>query len=53
MLEKMRWLRRGQTLWLLFLALGIVLIVVWVTVTIHLLVFDPLFLSSGKIRRRA
>lgn len=53
MLEKLRWLRRGQTLSLLFLALAIVLLVVWVAVTVHLLVFDRLFLSSGKIRSRA
>lgn len=53
MLEKTRWLRRGRTLSLLFLALAIVLVVVWVAVTVHLLVFDRLFLSSGRIRPRS
>lgn len=52
-LEKIRKLRRGQRLAPLYLALAIVLVIVWAAVTIHLLVFDRLFLSSGKIPRRA
>lgn len=52
-LEKIRLARRRQWLALLYAALGVVLIIVWAAVTIHMLVFDPLFLSSGKIRRRS
>jgi len=52
-LEKIRLLRRRQWLAPLFVALGAVLIVVWVAVTLHLLVFDRLFVASGRIRSRA
>ncbi len=51
LLEATRWLRRGQMLAPLFLALGVLLLVVSAAVTLHLLVFDRLFLASGKIRR--
>ncbi len=49
-LEKIRWLRRGQWLAPLFFALAVLLLVVSAVVTIHLLVFDCLFLRSGRIR---
>lgn len=53
LLEKIRRYRRWQWLALLYAALGVVLIVVWAVVTLHLYVFDWLFLSSGRIRRQS
>ena len=52
LLEKTRWLRRGQWLAPLFAALAILLLVVSAVVTVHLLVFDRLFLRSGRIPPR-
>jgi NTE family protein len=52
LLEKTRWLRRGQWLAPLFAALAILLLIVSAVVTIHLLVFDRLFLRSGRIPSR-
>jgi len=52
LLEKTRWLRRGQSLAPLFVTLAILLLVVSAVVTIHLLVFDRLFLRSGRIPTR-
>ncbi len=51
-LEKIRWLRRGQWLAPLLVAIAIVLLVVSAAVTVHLLVFDPLFLRRGSLKPR-
>jgi NTE family protein len=48
--DYVRVLRRGQMMFPLYWALGIVLIVVTALVTIHLCVFDKLFLRAGKVR---
>ena len=50
LLDILRKVRRGQRLSVIFALLGLVLIVVSALVTVHLFVFDRLYLRAGKIR---
>lgn len=51
-LEYVRTLRKGKTMIVVSWALGIVFVVVSVLVTLHLYVFDRLFLQAGKLSDR-
>ena len=49
-LDILRKIRRGQKLSVMFALLGVLLIIVSALVTVQLIVFDRLYLRSGKIR---